>query len=246
MRLKRLAFAAATGLAMAAHNATPAQALLIDFTDYSVWGAGNIIATPNLDNQTATASYTYPDNLTVTLTATGGNLTFNVPGSCGSATYLACDGDGIGISDDEISGVLSAGESLLVEFSRAIGIYSISLLDLFGHAGDPESAQLQFDGNGNSTSYSVAGTADADGVGQYQIAMANLAHHGDLTSILFTSPNETSDFALAALELGIDVDTLSIPEPMTVALFGLGLLSLATVMRLQPAPLVRTHRRRQR
>ena len=244
MRLKQFAFAVGAGLAIAAHSATPAQALVIDFTDNSVWGAGNIIATPNLDNQTATASYTYPDNLTVTLTATGGNLTFNVPGSCGSATFLACDGDGIGISDDEISGVLGAGESLLVEFSRAIGIYSISLLDLFGHSGDPESAQLQFSGNG--ASYTVAGTAEADGVGYYQIAMASLAHQGDLTSILFTSPNETSDFALAALEIGVDADTLSIPEPMTVALFGFGLLSLGTVMRLQPAPPTRTRRRRQR
>ena len=108
------------------------------------------------------------------------------------------------------------------------------------------SAQLQFNDNGNSTSYTVAGTADADGVGYYQLAMASLAHQGDLTSILFTSPDEASDFALAALELGIDADTLSIPEPMTVALFGLGLLSLATVMRLQPATLARTRRRRQR
>ena len=236
MRLKLIGLAAATGVAAFAFAGTPAQALVIDFTDISVWGVGNIIAPPNLDNQVGTASYLYPDSLTVTLTATGGNLTFNVPGSCGTAGFLACDGDGIGINDDEISGVLSAGESLLVEFSHAVSVYTVSLLDLFARDLDNEIAIMQFDGS--TSTFAAAGIAPDDHVGFLQVT----PNIGTVTSILFTAPDATSDFALAALEINVDVISQQVPEPMTASLFGLGLLSLALTMRAQPT-LARRRRR---
>ena len=114
-----------------------AQATLIDFTDQS-WkdaiGSGQTSATVG----------------NVTLTSTSGYLNFN--GSSSERTGcqagqpdngLACLGDGIGISDDEITQRTS--ESITISFANSVNVDNIFLLDLFGTEGTGETAGMDQD-----------------------------------------------------------------------------------------------------
>ena len=119
----------AASIGLSALVAGPAQALLIDFTDLSVWAGADGVA--------AFGPIAVGGGLTVTLSSAGGNMTTNssvgeaagCSGSPGSPP-LTCDGDGIGISDDEVSNVVT-GEILTVTFNFAANVTELLFLDLF-------------------------------------------------------------------------------------------------------------------
>jgi hypothetical protein len=111
--------------------AAPAHAAIIDFTDADVWG----------DADGLFSSFNVYDGVTVTVTAAfaGQNLTFNDEGigfniGCSILTggALACDGDGLGIGDDEVGfGYPAAGsEALFVHFSQPVDVGRFAVLDL--------------------------------------------------------------------------------------------------------------------
>lgn len=177
-----------------------AQATLIDFTDQS-WkdaiGSGKTSATVG----------------NVTLTSTSGYLNFNGNSSertgCQAGqpdNGLACLGDGIGISDDEITQRTS--ESITISFANSVNVDNIFLLDLFGTEGTGETAVI--DGN------------------LYHNALDNAAMGGffatgytaeGITSILLTGYKDCfSDYALASIEVS------AVPLPGAAILFGSALL----------------------
>jgi hypothetical protein len=192
-------------LILAAVLASPltTQAALIDFTDISwknaITAGGGSTAT--IDN--------------VTLTATGGYLTFNGSSSeqsgCAAGqpdNGLTCDGDGIGINNDEIT--QGGNQTLTISFLDPVNVDDIFLLDLFGDEGSGEIAKIdgvQYSapsGNGSIGGFFATGfSAEA------------------ITSIMLTGNLDCfSDYALAAIEVS------PVPLPGAVFLFGSALLGL--------------------
>ena len=118
--------------------ASPAHAATIDFTDADAWGGADG------ENWLGYTSLTTYDGVSVTVTSASATqlMTFNDEGSlfefgCSIATggALACDGDGLGIGDDEVTnGYLSGGEALFVRFNKPVDITRIAFLDCTGKA----------------------------------------------------------------------------------------------------------------
>ncbi|GMR16443.1 MAG: hypothetical protein BMS9Abin31_0778 [Gammaproteobacteria bacterium] len=183
-----------------------AQAMLIDFTDKS-WEAAINAGT----GTSATIG-------NVTLTANTGSLTFNRndSGGCknGQPTNgLQCDGDGIGINNDEIT--QGGSQQITVSFSEAVNINNILLLDLFANETGYEldwskrTGEIAvIDGLFYSGPNPLAGGYYATGItGQ------------GITSIVFSGYlDRFSDYALA----GIDISP--VPIPGAAILFGSALL----------------------
>ena len=197
-----------------------ANAILIDFTSND-WTSVN-------------GSSLYSQNVAgigdVELESYGGSMTFNAGDNSGCVTgggsaKLACNGDGIGIGDDEIS---AGYEILRVSFASAVNVASVYLLDLFANSREFEQAiVVSFGASGfgfdtvNSTGGDVGG-----------FTMKTLNENG--VSHLFFAANPflpKSDFALAA----INVSPASVPEPGALSLLGLGLLAVGFIRRRQAA-----------
>lgn len=174
-----------------------AQATLIDFTDSS-WAT----AINSGSNATATIG-------NVTLSANTGYLTFNAGDNAGCiagkpTNGLACDGDGIGIYNDEIS--QGGSQQVSLNFSEVVNISNIFLLDLFSTEQTGEIAII--DGNEYYGDNLLAGGFYAAGfTGQ------------NITSIIFSGNLDSfSDYAIAGIEIS------PVPLPGAVVLFGTAIL----------------------
>ena len=179
---------------------TAAQATLIDFTDSSWQTAIN-----SGSSNTATIG-------NVTLTASTGYLTFNAGDKAGcvagqSTNGLACDGDGIGIYDDEIASKYQ--QQITIDFAQAVNISDIFLLDLFPNEGpNGEAEQAIINGQQYFGDNLLAGGFYATGfTGQ------------GITQLIFSSDYDYfSDYAVAGIEVS------AAPLPGAVVLFGTALL----------------------
>ena len=174
-----------------------AQATLIDFTDDSWLTAINAGG-----GTTATIG-------NATLTANTGYLTFNANDNAGCIAGqpingLTCDGDGIGIYNDEISE--GGSQQVTVSFNEAVNISNIFLLDLFSSEQTGEIAII--DGIEYFGDNLLAGGFYATGyTGQ---GITSLTFSGNLDSF--------SDYAVAGIEVS------AVPLPGAVVLFGTALL----------------------
>ena len=150
----------------------------------------------------------------IKLSSTGGNLTllgsgtdFEITGCNNAGAGLACTGDGIGISNDEISegGVQQLTLSFL---NGPVNVENIFLLDLFGLEGTGETAII----NGGI----FHNTSDNQALGGYY----ETGFSDNLVStITFLSPDDGfSDYALAKIEIS------PVPIPGAAILFGSALL----------------------
>lgn len=178
-----------------------AQATLIDFTDSSWQTAINVG-----DGTTATIG-------NVTLQSTGGYLTFNAGDNAGCIdgqpnNNLTCDGDGIGINNDEIS--QSSTQSITISFAEAVNVSNIFLLDLFGVEKTGEIAVI--DGNAYHALIKNGGIGGFFATG-YSV-------DGIMSIVLSGYADYFSDYALAA----IDVEISAVPVPGAAILFGSALL----------------------
>lgn len=181
-----------------------AQAAYIDFTNSAWQGAQGL------------SSFTYDG---VTLSSTGGSMTFNssswekngcANSHSATAVNLACDGDGIGIRDDEITG--NAGQKITVTFSSAVNIVEVELLDLFPNEGGTGNHEVAIINASNLFSNPVflAGGYYATGF-----------QSNGTTTLEFSAANDNwSDYALAR------ITTSSVPEPASIAMLAIGLIGL--------------------
>ena len=196
--------------------AMPAYAALIafDFTDRDVFG--------DLNRKTSFGPITI-DGFEISLSASG-RMTTNTGrdrrgcarGNPGTQN-LACDGDGLGVGDDEIS---ANGEWLSLTLNW-LGIYtinSVEFLDLFTpEGGRPEYAQYEINDGGlnNVASQGLTGGYVFEPIGSIV---------SGLTTIDFsTSLNRRSDFALARIVVETQ-DRRAVPEPGILAILAAGLL----------------------
>jgi len=148
---------------------------------------------------------------------------------CQAGGPLKCDKDGVGINNDEISGLNeSSGQILTLEFATAVSISSFDFLDLYRNPGAGsqarEQARVTIDGG---TPY----TRDALGIsGDGGYARLDLLAYGGPVlgkKIEFTAFQGTNlqddadnDYALAALTVS------AVPVPAAVWLFGTALAGL--------------------
>jgi hypothetical protein len=214
-----------------------AQATVIDFTDADLWSTSGTPRTESYGDLDVTliAYDRYGTMVPFTNTTYDGKKPCESYGGLG----LACERDGIGIGDDEVSFGI---EMLQVSFSSAVDIKSITLLDLFAYSGSDPYAEQAVIGLGPLTaspSYGVwEGTADNDRTGFFTadldnaIDLTNSSMFDDVTTLYFGSHGafgspRFSDFALAAIEI------IDVPEPGSFALLGIGLISLYGARRQQ-------------
>ena len=184
---------------LVAGMASMAQALLIDFTS-TTW--------QNISGVTASRVI---DGINVTLDTPTGNLTWNSEhGDISSSIGLAGIGDGIGVSDDEIS----LNQALTVSFSHDIIINEIYFLDLFKSNSEYEHAQYMLE---NDVWTNVDGTTNP-----YGFISITTGSTSFVSWVQFETNDSTSisDFAVAGL------DVSPIPEPATMLLFGTGIAGL--------------------
>ena len=125
-------------------SASQAAPVLVDFTDAAKWSSAQ-------GQGSFTASY---GDLDVTASTSWGKLTFNANDKAGCVSGanqdihdLECDGDGLGINNDEItqSSVTKngIGQAITIMFSKAVSLHDIELLDLFNNSSEHEVALIR-------------------------------------------------------------------------------------------------------
>ena len=214
-RTSQLALATAFAVVTAFAAAPASASIIADFTD-SAWDAG-----------TGLTSFTVGS---VTAESQGGLLNFSqgYDGSDPCLPGLACDQDGGGIGDDEVTydvATVSSSEVFYVYFASPQTVTQIDFLDLFaapdGGQGPDELAQFNFYGaggallgGGTATGTDTGDTGWASWTGAFS-GVTKMRFFADGT-IGVTSPPNT-DFAVAAIRT---------PEPGILGLMGVGLLGL--------------------
>jgi hypothetical protein len=218
-------------------GAAPSQAAIIDFTDADAWGGAD-------GNWIYTSSTLYDGvQVTVTSAGVGQNLRFNAPAhplcSAASGGVLDCEGDGLGIGDDELSyGDLGDAETerIYVVFDQPVDVTRIGFLNLFkgvsfGTADyNTEAANWVafFSGGAPPASGQAHGT-DHGTLGLSPGLVVADVSLSNVTTLLFWSGNGTalnSDFSPAGIEM-TPADIPHMPEPATLFLTGGGLLAAA-------------------
>jgi len=192
-----------------------ANAAIVDFTDSSAFS--------NTDLSEAIGA--------VVVTISSDPVGINFDDSIRDATAepcmtLACDNDGIGIIDDEISNPTGMSQSVTVTFSRAVNILRFAGLDLYADS-DGEVLMGVTDGGVSATAAATEMFSDGgNGFGITTMA-DNLT-----TSITFTvdATNDALGVADAALA-GIEFDVAPIPLPAGVVLLGGALAGLGLARR---------------
>lgn len=190
-----------------------ANAILVDFTKTTDWASAQ--------GQFSYSSVIDSIGITISSGSTSSReyLTFNANdnGGCKNGTanaILKCDGDGIGIHDDEIH--QGGSQQVIVKFDNSVNISNIFLLDLFkkdnGIYGNNEKAVMSI--NGNVTIFDAVTTGNG-GFLNTNFSLLNVSE------IIFSGYADSfSDYALA----GIDVELSPVPVPGAAILFGSALL----------------------
>lgn len=197
-----------------------AAIITFDFTDLEVFG--------DLNRQTAFGPITM-GGFEISFAASG-RMTTNARdrrgcvSGAGTVQNLVCDGDGIGVGNDEIT----ANRDWLtvrLNWSGNYRIMGIEFLDLFApEGGQPEYAQYDINGGG------INDVAAQSLTGGYVYEPVGLILTGLTTIDFFTTLNRRSDFALARISVETD-DRRIVNEPSVLAILSLGLLIAGVFLR---------------
>jgi hypothetical protein len=218
-------------VALMLFGATPSShAAVIDFTNAATWGAaaGQAVFAATVDG------------VQVTVSSQNGLLTFNNGGDvnllCG-LTGLSCQGDGLGVGDDEVTRGASlldtSLERLFVFFSAPVSITKLGFLDLFSSnifSGDssPETAMWAvLQQGGGLIDGSTQGTDFITTLGYKQVN-TNYTNVVGLQFFAVPPASTNSDFSVAKIEFS----KVGVPEPATLLLSGLG-VALVSLRRRQ-------------
>ena len=199
--------------------------IVIDGTNPSAWTSG-----PPFQSS---APYSIVGTVTLTSNVGTVNINQNFDGSPKPASVLSLLRDGIGISDDEISGaMLTGGETLTVTFENPGTVKEIFYLDLYTHAA-PEEITASFFDSSNALIKSVSSQAPAandlstSANGGYLAVAVNAANvkYFNLSMTNNLSASSSDDGSNDAAWAGATV----VPIPAAVWLFGSALLGIAGI-----------------
>jgi len=205
-----------------------AVAAYLDFTDDSL-GLSSII-TGGYSGSIDGVGFTLTSDGTVTLNSDGGyDGSSTSPCQVGGGP-LKCDksgnrGDGVGIDNDEVSGLSDTLRQILtLEFETAVSISSIDFLDLYlnpDNSGAGEQANVTIDGG---TPYTLDAIADSGDGGYARLVLGGLVIGKKIEFTAFQGINlqddADNDYALAALTVS------AVPVPAAAWLFGTALAGL--------------------
>ncbi|MEM8978407.1 MAG: VPLPA-CTERM sorting domain-containing protein [Pseudomonadota bacterium] len=204
----KMTFAASAALLI---STIGAQAALVDFTDSSAFN--------NHDTSETVAGVTF----TLTSMPVGPNFddTLNTTATsyCGGHP-LACDNDGAGVVDDEVT---NPAEFLMVSASEAVRITKVYVFDLFSGAASAESVEIDAMGDGSIEFSASASAADVNGFGMFSVGGVPAADIFKFTAGPGNDDSGRPDYALAGFEF--EVAPVPVPAGMVLlsgALAGLG------------------------
>ena len=199
-------------------SAVTANASILDFTTTSTFSS--------ISAAGATGAV---DGVGYSITTTpAGKLTFGETsvGSTCASSGLACEFDGLGVRDDEISTSSSVIQSIIVSFNETVTITGLYFLDLFiaRNGATNEVAQVMVSPGGSTSTFDAMEVVGSGASG--------LAYYGGLSltgsTFTFTAlrTNDAvalADYALAGIELA------PIPLPAGLLLLGgaLGALGIS-------------------
>jgi hypothetical protein len=221
---KLTAMAAVASLAlMGSAHAAP---IFVDFTDQSL---------VNADGSTNPIVVALGGGLEMTVTGTpsgvnnseGGDSACAGAGNFGiSDPVFACDTDGLGIGDDEITTDVVENQSVTISFNQAVGLTSAFFLDFFRESNsdlEPEQAEVSING-GPAVNFSAFEVFPQNG----GFFIAGLPAT-NVTSIVFDAlpgndDRGRGDFALAGLRINSNPNIIGeVPVPGAALLFGTAL-----------------------
>lgn len=192
--------------------------MIIDFTDSDVWSTG-----------VTSADY---DGLTVSLSSDPEGINFDDMVNndtlfpCG--TMLACDNDGIGIIDDEISNPDGVSQSVTVTFSDEVLLVGFAGFDLY--ADGPGEALIV---NGTGMAYGGELSADGGNGWGYSGSLNLVGSSFTFTVDVNNDLAGVADGALAALDIVYEM--APVPLPAGILLLGGALGGLAMTRRRKAA-----------
>lgn len=171
----------------------------------------------------------------ITLSSVGGNMTFNSSDGafgCGntnklniiSTTGLDCSGDGIGISDDEIS--QGGSQSLTVTFDDGpVNIHAIHLLDLFAGESTGEIAVIKWTAE-SYEAHALPGLFNEGGYWEVNFPLVGGLEMAGINSFVLSGLDDGfSDYALARIEFS------AVPIPSAFWMFGTALIGFVAMSR---------------
>lgn len=215
MRTKIVTVATAALLLSAAH-ATAAVDVgaingnILDFTDNSVFSGQYGGANPKITGTFAGGtSFDISSSGTINFTEVG------VVGNTCPSSVLACDQDGLGVQDDEITG-LAVGETVTINFGASIPITQIYLLDLFqGIENDPSTREEALINGVTYFAEALKGGGNS-GLRVINFVAPLVTNQLTFAARQFAGDDTTNDYAIAA------VSTIPLPASALLLLGGLG------------------------
>jgi len=184
-----------------------AQAALLDFTKNPYIGDNGFIA-----------------GTTYSVSSVGGSLSWGQNQDGGTCVGLACQKDGLGVRDDEIS---IGSEQIVIDFGTVVKITSFAFLDLFSSSNGNNRERASITYNGGSIFFDALLTETPGGDSGF-LNVGGLSIFTD--KLVFTAGGSNDnigidDYALAA------VGVSAVPIPPALLMFGAALGGIGFISR---------------